>query len=108
MIPWRYPLLLWQLFSIAASAKKPNFLFILTDDQDWHMESLVRCIPQVFLEQKLLNSISLTQSPTVGTHALFTKAHDPRRNSVLEPLLYCRDLLSCQSHPVDWQSCTQH
>ena len=23
-----------------AGAKKPNILFILTDDQDWHMESL--------------------------------------------------------------------
>jgi len=24
-----------------AVAKKPNILFILTDDQDWHMKSLV-------------------------------------------------------------------
>lgn len=24
----------------AASSKQPNILFILTDDQDWHMESL--------------------------------------------------------------------
>jgi hypothetical protein len=27
--------------AIAASVKKPNILFILTDDQDWHMQSMV-------------------------------------------------------------------
>jgi N-acetylglucosamine-6-sulfatase len=26
----------------AAAPKQPNILFILTDDQDWHMRSLVR------------------------------------------------------------------
>ncbi len=24
-----------------AATKKPNILFVLTDDQDWHMESIV-------------------------------------------------------------------
>lgn len=28
-----------------SKAKKPNVLFILTDDQDWHMESIVSSCP---------------------------------------------------------------
>lgn len=26
--------------AVAAAAQKPNILFVLTDDQDWHMQSL--------------------------------------------------------------------
>ena len=33
---------LWaSLAMLAVADQKPNILFILTDDQDWHMESLV-------------------------------------------------------------------
>lgn len=35
-----FPILLTTLFGGGACGKKPNILFILTDDQDRHMESV--------------------------------------------------------------------
>lgn len=38
--------------ALALASKKPNILFILTDDQDWHMESMQH---MPFLQKYLIN-----------------------------------------------------
>ena len=51
-----FKLVVALLASIAAASKKPNILFILTDDQDWHMESLQH---MPLLQRNLVNEGTL-------------------------------------------------
>jgi arylsulfatase A-like enzyme len=45
-----------ELTSVVAAEKKPNILFVLTDDQDWHMESMDH---MPYLQKYLLNEGTL-------------------------------------------------
>lgn len=66
--------LLLQAWAVAVAAvDKPNILFILTDDQDWHMQSLVNDIPYA------ATTIFANSS---ATHATATKVHGLRGNAL--------------------------
>lgn len=45
-----------SLLSSLVQAKRPNVVFILTDDQDWHMESMAH---MPFLQKYLINEGTL-------------------------------------------------
>lgn len=88
----------WTAASAVASTK-PNILFILTDDQDWHMESIVGRQPIYDSEEEYSGLMR-----EIATYASSTKVHTQRGHSVQQSLLHRCALLPITRHAVDGKS----
>jgi N-acetylglucosamine-6-sulfatase len=95
--------ILWQLAAIFAglqctAAKQPNILFILTDDQDWHMQSLV------WIGTLPLNITSLKYDQE---HMPFLQKH-LLHEGTLYANHYCTVALCCPSRVNMWTGRAAH
>lgn len=95
-----YSLLLTVLSLTCVVAKRPNILFIITDDQDGHMES-VEHMP-------LLRKYIMDEGTVYNNH--FCTIGPPLKFLFrLRLLNLCQStLLSQPCEPLVWQGCTQY